>query len=103
VVQRAKGFDLTVLHTSTPSLRNDVKTAERLKDAYPAMQIGFVGAHTMVLPEQTLHASTAIDFVTTGEFDYPLEEIAEGHPFDRVSEICRKFSFTSPVGYNLPR
>jgi hopanoid biosynthesis associated radical SAM protein HpnJ len=88
VVQRAKGFDLTVIHTSTPSLRHDVKTAERLKGAYPSMQIGFVGAHTMVLPGQALHASTAIDFVTTGEFEYPLKEIAEGHPFDRISAIA---------------
>jgi hopanoid biosynthesis associated radical SAM protein HpnJ len=88
VVQRAKGFDLTIIHTSTPSLRHDVKMAERLKSAYPHMPIGFVGAHTMVLPEQTLHASAAIDFVTTGEFDYPLKEIAEGRPFDEVSGIA---------------
>jgi radical SAM superfamily enzyme YgiQ (UPF0313 family) len=88
---RAQGFDLTIIHTSTPSLRNDAKLAERLKSAYPSMQIGFVGAHTMVMPERTLRASEAIDFVTTAEFDYPLKEIAEGRPPDQVSGIaCRK-------------
>jgi hopanoid biosynthesis associated radical SAM protein HpnJ len=88
VVQRARGFDLTVIHTSTPSLRHDVKMAERLKGAYPAMPIGFVGAHTMVLPEDTMQASEAIDFVTTAEFDYPIKEIAEGRPFDEVPGIA---------------
>jgi hopanoid biosynthesis associated radical SAM protein HpnJ len=91
VVQRAKGFELTIIHTSTPSLRHDVKMAEQLKGEYPHMPIGVVGPHTMVLPEQTLHASPAIDFVTTGEFDYPIKEIAEGRPFDEVSGIaCRR-------------
>jgi hopanoid biosynthesis associated radical SAM protein HpnJ len=91
VVQRAKGFELTVIHTSTPSLRHDVKIAERLKGAYPHMRIGFVGAHTMVLPEQTLQASDAIDFVTTAEFDYPVKEVADGRPLEQVPGIaCRK-------------
>src|SRR3974390_1487470 len=37
VVQMARGFDLCVIHTSTPSFRNDALVAERLKQEYPRM------------------------------------------------------------------
>jgi hopanoid biosynthesis associated radical SAM protein HpnJ len=87
VAKQAGGFEMTVIHTSMPSLMNDAKMADRLKAEYPGMRIGFVGAQTVVLPDQTLSASKAIDFVTTGEFDYPIKEIAEGRPLDQVSGI----------------
>src|SRR5262249_29978414 len=66
VVARSKGHDLVVMHTSTPSVLKDVRTAARLKDAYPGITIGLVGAHTMVRPEETLARGPAVDFVTTG-------------------------------------
>lgn len=87
VVRQAKGFDLCILHTSTPSFANDVKVAERLKDAYPSMKIGFVGAHVAVLPEESLNASKVIDFVAREEFDYTLKEIADGKPYADVDGI----------------
>jgi hypothetical protein len=37
-------------------------------EALPGVQIGFVGAHTMVLPGDAARCP-AVDFVTTGEFD----------------------------------
>jgi len=82
-----KGFDLCILHTSTPSFDNDVKVAERLKKDYPNMRIGFVGAHVAVLPEESLNASAAIDFVAREEFDYTIKEIADGRPFAQVDGI----------------
>jgi hopanoid biosynthesis associated radical SAM protein HpnJ len=87
VVQRARGYELIVIHTSTPSLRNDVRVAERLKQEYPGTLIGFVGAHASVLPEQTLAASPAIDFVTRDEFDYTIGEVASRDRLDEVSGI----------------
>ena len=41
VLQMAKGFELCVIHTSTPSFDNDAKVAERLKQEFPSMRIGF--------------------------------------------------------------
>src|ERR1700752_635003 len=70
VLRRAAGYDLIIIHTSTPSLAHDARTAAHLKEALPRVRIGLVGAHTMVLPEDTLRAAPAVDFVTTGEFDY---------------------------------
>lgn len=90
VVRRAKGFDLIVLSTSTPTVANDVRVAELLKEHYPHVKIGFVGPHAMVLPMETMKMSEAIDFVTTGEFDYTVPEIASGAPLEKVRGIvCR--------------
>jgi hopanoid biosynthesis associated radical SAM protein HpnJ len=87
VIQRAKGFELCVLHTSTPSFANDVKVAEALKKVYPDMKIGLVGAHVAVLPEESLSASEAIDFVAREEFDYTLLEVAEGKPYSEITGL----------------
>jgi hopanoid biosynthesis associated radical SAM protein HpnJ len=88
VIRLARGYDLIIISTSTPTVANDARIAELLKDHYPNVKIGFVGPHTVVLPQETLASSKAIDFVTTGEFDYAVEEIARGIPFDRVDGIA---------------
>jgi hopanoid biosynthesis associated radical SAM protein HpnJ len=87
VIQRAKGFELCIFHTSTPSFDNDCKVAEALKRAYPDMKVGFVGAHVAVLPEESLRASSVIDFVAREEFDYTLLEVAQGKPFSEINGI----------------
>jgi hopanoid biosynthesis associated radical SAM protein HpnJ len=87
VLQRAKGFELCIFHTSTPSFDNDVKVAEALKKANPDMKIGFVGAHVAVLPEESLVSSPVIDFVAREEFDYTLLEVAQGKPLEEVSGL----------------
>lgn len=78
VLRRAAGHELIVIHTSTPSVAQDGMTAARLKEHLPGVRIGLVGAHTMVLPEETLRAAPAVDFVTTGEFDYAVRDLAAG-------------------------
>src|SRR5438093_2509812 len=66
VVEKARGYELVIIHTSTPSLANDARVAERLKDEFSGVRIGFVGPHAMVLPAETLAPSKAIDFVVRG-------------------------------------
>src|SRR2546425_5378867 len=44
VTAAARIHELCVIHTSTPSFASDVKVAAALKDANPALKIGFVGA-----------------------------------------------------------
>lgn len=80
----ARGYDHVVIHTSTPSLRNDAKVAEAIKQQKPSTCIGFVGAHAAVLPTETLKVSPAIDWVGRKEFDYTCKEVAEGRPLGEV-------------------
>ena len=87
VLKLAAGYDLIAMSTSTPTVSSDVKLAEALKSRYANVTIGLVGPHTMVHPEQTMRLSPVVDFVTTGEFDHVLEEIAAGVPFSGVDGI----------------
>ncbi|MCK9315100.1 MAG: hopanoid biosynthesis associated radical SAM protein HpnJ [Verrucomicrobia bacterium] len=89
-LKEAKKYDHVIIHTSTPSLPNDCKVAEAIKEQSPSTQIGFVGAHTMVLPEETLKSSWAIDWVARREFDYTCKEISEGRPLSEVKGIVYK-------------
>jgi hopanoid biosynthesis associated radical SAM protein HpnJ len=87
VLGRAAEHELIIIHTSTPSVAHDARTAADLKRAMPGVRIGFVGAHSMVLPEETLRQAPAVDFVTTGEFDYAVRDIAAGAPYAEVAGV----------------
>ncbi|MEC4814446.1 MAG: hopanoid biosynthesis associated radical SAM protein HpnJ [Scytonema sp. PMC 1069.18] len=87
VLRIAKDYELIIMHTSTPSLTNDVKCAVALKEQNPNVQIGFVGAHVAVLPEETLQDNPVIDFVCRNEFDYTCKELAEGKPWDQIQGL----------------
>jgi hopanoid biosynthesis associated radical SAM protein HpnJ len=84
VMKLAPDYELAVLHTSTPSFGHDVKVAEALKATNPALRVGCVGAHVAVHPDESLAASPAIDFVARNEFDFTIQEVAEGRPLDEV-------------------
>ncbi len=83
-------FEHVIIHTSTPSLRNDCRVAEAIKQNRPDTKIGFVGAHAAVLPNETLTASPAIDWVARKEFDYTCKEVAEGRPLESVAGLSFK-------------
>jgi hopanoid biosynthesis associated radical SAM protein HpnJ len=80
-------YELCVIHTTTPTFPSDARLASDLKQRYPAMRIGFVGAHVAVLPEQSLREAPDVEFVCGKEFDYTLLEIAEGRPLSEVTGI----------------
>jgi hypothetical protein len=54
VLAIANDYELFVLHTSTPSLQNDVACAPAIKAKNPHARVGLIGAHVAVLPGQTL-------------------------------------------------
>jgi hopanoid biosynthesis associated radical SAM protein HpnJ len=83
----AKQYDHVIIHTSTPSLRNDCKVAEAIKNQKPSTLVGFVGAHAAVMPTETLKASLAIDWVGRKEFDFTCKEVAEGRPLAEVNGL----------------
>jgi hopanoid biosynthesis associated radical SAM protein HpnJ len=81
------GKELIIVHTSTPSFNQDVRTAKLIKERNPQALIGFVGAKVAVEPDKSLAASTAIDFVAREEYDFTILEIAEGKPLSEVAGI----------------
>jgi len=58
-----------------------------MKAAKPSLKIAFVGPHVTTLPEQSLMASEAIDFVTHKEFDYTVTEFASGMPLEEIKGV----------------
>ncbi|MBT3362711.1 MAG: radical SAM protein [Chloroflexi bacterium] len=67
---------LIVIDTSTPSIYNDVRVAEHLKQIFPSSFIVFVGTHPSAIPEETLQLSDKIDAVAVGEYDYTVRDLA---------------------------
>jgi hypothetical protein len=98
----ARGYDLVIMHTSTPSFPTDAKFAELLKRDNPDIKIGLVGAKTMVDPEGSLKATRAVDFVCREEFDYTCKEVAEGLPLKDIKGLSYR-SDDGRIVHNLPR
>ena len=87
VLNITKDYELIIMHTSTPSLVNDVRCAQEIKKQNPETKVGFIGAHVAVLPEVTLNAHPVIDFVCRNEFDYTCLELAQGKPWSEIKGL----------------
>lgn len=87
VLAEAAVRDLVILHTSTPSLVNDVRFVREIKQRNPRVQVRMVGAHVAVLPEQTLAAHPELDFVCRSEFDVTCRELAEGRAWSDIAGL----------------
>ncbi|MEW6066932.1 MAG: radical SAM protein [Nitrospirota bacterium] len=79
VITRIKNFSpkLIVVDTSTPSIYNDVRVCEKIKDVMPDAFILLVGTHVSALPEDSLRLSKSVNAVAVGEYDYTVKDIAE--------------------------
>jgi hopanoid biosynthesis associated radical SAM protein HpnJ len=98
----ARGFELIIIHTSTPSFPTDARFAEFLKRDNPSVTIGLVGAKPMVDPEGCLKATPAVDFVCREEFDYTCKEVADGLPIQEIKGLSYRGAGGTIV-HNLPR
>src|SRR6516165_9863796 len=102
IVEDIRNRDLVVMHTSTPSFKADVKTAERIREVNPQVRIGLIGAHVAVDPGKSLEAAPAVDFVARNEFDFTIKEVAEDRPWADIKGL----SWRNPAGgivHNEPR
>ncbi|MGA9420215.1 MAG: radical SAM protein, partial [Candidatus Cybelea sp.] len=88
VAPLAKEYDRVVIHTSTPSFRNDARFAVRLKEENPDVVVGMVGAQVSVLPEESLKGAPAVDWVSVGEFDYTCVDVASGKPLSEIDGLA---------------
>src|SRR5215467_1469213 len=86
-INEAKNYDLVVLHTSTPSLRMDLRTAESIKAANPNATIAFVGGHPTARPDEVLKLSSAVDIAARKEFDHSMVEVAQGMKWEKIGGI----------------
>lgn len=66
---------IVVIETSTPSIYNDIKVAEAIKNVIKAF-IVLVGTHVSALPEETLKLSDKIDAVARKEYDHTVKDLA---------------------------
>ncbi|MBV9785609.1 MAG: hopanoid biosynthesis associated radical SAM protein HpnJ [Acidisphaera sp.] len=97
VTAQAGGYELVVIHTSSPSFANDARVAQALKDANPALKIGFVGAKVAVQPMESLRDAPAADFVARNEFDFTIKEVAEGRPFAEIAGLSWRDEYGDTV------
>ncbi|HTY79061.1 MAG TPA: hopanoid biosynthesis associated radical SAM protein HpnJ [Candidatus Bathyarchaeia archaeon] len=97
----ARQYDLCVMHTSTPSFTGDVAVAEALKAENPGLMVGMVGAAVAVAPEASLKASPALDFVAGTEFDFTIQEVAQGRPLADVAGLS--YRVDGRVRHTSPR
>ncbi len=67
---------LTVITTSTPSIYEDIKTTEFMKNEYPGSLAVLVGTHVSAIPKETFELSKQIDFIAAGEYDETIVELA---------------------------
>jgi hopanoid biosynthesis associated radical SAM protein HpnJ len=98
----AREYDLVIIHTSTPSFPTDARFAEMLKEVKPDIRIGLVGAKTMVDPDGSLKATTAVDFVCREEFDYTCKDVADGLPLTEVKGLSYRAD-DGRIVHNAPR
>ncbi len=86
-IDMAADFEFLVLFTSTPGFDNDVKLAEAMKDLNPELKVCFVGPHVTARPDESLQASSAIDFIVRKEFDHQVVDFANGKPFEELAGV----------------
>lgn len=91
--------ELAIIHTTTPSIYNDVEHAEMLKDLGSITVL--VGAHASALPEETMQLSPKIDYIARGEYDYILGDIANQKPAKDTLGLT--FRDGKDIVHNKPR
>lgn len=90
VIASIKQFqpNMTVIHTTTPSIDNDIWYASEVKRLTSSMTI-LVGPHVTAVPQDTLQrANDSVDALALGEYDYTLRELADGNPISRTPGLA---------------
>ena len=85
----ARGYELVIMHTSTPSFPTDCEFAEHAEaTTNPRHHASAWSApRPMVDPDGSLKASDAVDFVCREEFDYTCKDVAAGLPLADIKGL----------------
>ncbi|MFH1055315.1 MAG: radical SAM protein [Candidatus Altiarchaeota archaeon] len=79
VLEKAKKLspDLTLLYSSTRSLKDDSKLADEIK-SQTGSRIVYAGPWVTIDTDAVMNSSDEIDYVAYGEFDYTIRDLAAG-------------------------
>lgn len=69
--------DLILIETATHSINHDLSLCRRLKKIIPAAHILLCGAHATVFAHELLESNSFIDFIASGEYEFPVLNLAE--------------------------
>jgi len=78
--------ELTVIHTTTPSIYNDISYARLAKDS--GSRAILIGPHVSAEPEDTLRRAPFVDGLVIGEYDYVLRDIADGRDIRGIKGVA---------------
>jgi len=70
----SRNIGAVVCDTSTPSILNDIKVVEALKDAKPSLHTLMVGRHVSSLPRETLNSCPSLQAVAVREYEYTVRD-----------------------------
>ncbi|HPJ17018.1 MAG TPA: radical SAM protein [Candidatus Woesebacteria bacterium] len=80
--------DMAIIHTTTPSIYNDLSYAKNIKKLFPKCITVAVGAHVTAEPRDSFRIGKKyLDVIAIGEYDYTLRDLAKGKEFKDVDGI----------------
>jgi radical SAM superfamily enzyme YgiQ (UPF0313 family) len=82
--------ELTAVYITTTSMENDLEVANRIKDM--GSEVVLVGPWCSIEPESILKNSGKVSMLVDGEFDFPVLELAEGKPREKIPGLVWKSS-----------
>lgn len=81
---------MVVIHTTTPSIYNDVSYAALAKETGSPITV-LIGPHVTAEFEDTFNISNnSVDIITLGEYDYTLRDVASGKSIKDIEGIAYK-------------
>lgn len=91
---KLNNYDIVVMETSTPSLKNDLAIAERIKQIKRNdVKIVFCGIHEELSSVNFLKKNSHVDFTIYGEYELPLLE------FFKAENECNDYSKVHNITY----
>ena len=79
--------EMVVLHTTTPSIYNDISYAKLAKELCGSITV-LIGPHVTAVPENTFGlAKGSVDIIARKEYDFTLRDIAEGRSLEEIEGI----------------
>jgi anaerobic magnesium-protoporphyrin IX monomethyl ester cyclase len=67
---------MVVIDTSTPSIYNDIRVAEAIRNRLGEIFILLVGPHVTAMPDESLKFNSVVNAVARGEYDFTVRDTA---------------------------
>ncbi len=80
--------DLVVLNVTTPSIEDDLKMVNMIKQACPETKTAILGIHPTALPNECFNACKELDYIIRREPEFTLRELCRAIAFDSGGDAC---------------